>query len=62
VRRWLTPTCRRRASSAVLTPDWDELVAVRDRRKSLTGQRVRLLNEAEAVLTSLPPTVRACYR
>jgi transposase len=40
-------------------PAWEELVAVRNRRKSLIGQRVRLLNEAEAVLTSLPLTVRA---
>jgi hypothetical protein len=40
-------------------PDWDELVAVRNRRKSLINQRVRLLNEAEAVLTGLPLTVRA---
>ena len=40
-------------------PAWDELVAVRNRRKSLVNQRVRLLNEAEAVLTSLPLTVRA---
>jgi transposase len=28
-------------------PAWEELVAVRNRRKSLIGQRVRLLNEAE---------------
>lgn len=40
-------------------PCWDELVAVRNRRKSLINQRVRLLNEAEAVLTSLPLTIRA---
>jgi transposase len=40
-------------------PAWEELVAVRNRRKSLIGQRVRLLNEAEAVLTSLPLLVRA---
>ena len=40
-------------------PAWEELVAVRNRRKSLIGQRVRLLNEAEAVLTGLPLTVRA---
>ncbi len=40
-------------------PGWDELVAVRNRRKSLINQRVRLLNEAEAVLVSLPLTVRS---
>jgi transposase len=40
-------------------PAWEELVAVRNRRKSLISQRVRLLNEAEAVLTSLPLPVRA---
>jgi transposase len=40
-------------------PCWDELVAVRSRRKSLINQRVRLLNEAEAVLVRLPLTVRA---
>jgi transposase len=40
-------------------PAWEELVAVRNRRKSLIGQRVRLLNEAEAVLTGLPLRVRA---
>ena len=40
-------------------PCWDELVAVRSRRKSLIGQRVRLLNEAEAVLTGFPLTIRA---
>jgi transposase len=40
-------------------PAWEELVAIRNRRKSLIGQRVRLLNEAEAVLTSLPLLVRA---
>jgi transposase len=40
-------------------PDWEELVAVGNRRKSLIGQRVRLLNEAEAVLTGLPLPVRA---
>jgi transposase len=32
---------------------------VRRRRKSLINQRVRLLNEAEAVLVGLPLTVRA---
>ena len=32
---------------------------MRNRRKSLINQRVRLLNEAEAVLTSLPLTIRA---
>jgi transposase len=40
-------------------PCWDELVAVRSRRKSLINQRVRLLNEAEAVLVRLPLTIRA---
>jgi transposase len=40
-------------------PCWDELVAVRNRRKRLIGQRVRLLNEAEAVWTGLPLTIRA---
>lgn len=38
---------------------WDELVAVRSRRQSLVRQRVRLLNEAEAVLTGLPLTIRS---
>jgi transposase len=38
---------------------WDELVAVRSHRQSLVRQRVRLLNEAEAVLTGLPLTIRA---
>lgn len=38
---------------------WDELVAVRRRRQSLVRQRVRLLNEAEAVLTGLPLTIRS---
>jgi transposase len=42
-----------------LDPAWEELVAVRNRRKSLIGQRVRLLNEAEAVLTRLPLPLRA---
>jgi transposase len=40
-------------------PAWDELVAVRNHRQSLVRQRVRLLNEAEAVLTGLPLTIRA---
>jgi transposase len=40
-------------------PAWDELVAVRNHRQSLVRQRVRLLNEAEAVLTGLPLTVRS---
>jgi transposase len=40
-------------------PAWDELVAVRGHRQSLVRQRVRLLNEAEAVLTGLPLTIRA---
>lgn len=38
---------------------WDELVAVRNHCQSLVRQRVRLLNEAEAVLTGLPLTIRA---
>ena len=37
---------------------WDELVAIRDHRQTLVRQRVRLLNEAEAVLTGLPLTIR----
>jgi transposase len=40
-------------------PVWDELVAMRNHRQSLVRQRVRLLNEAEAVLTGLPLTIRA---
>ncbi len=40
-------------------PAWDELVAVRNHRQSLVRQRVRLLNEAEAVLTGLPLTIRS---
>jgi transposase len=42
------------------TPDlvWDELVAVRNRRDSLLHQRVRLLNEAEAVLCAVALPVR----
>jgi transposase len=44
-----------------LQPDavWDELVAVRNHRQSLVRQRVRLLNEAEAVLTGLPLAIRS---
>ena len=40
-------------------PDWDELVALRNQRRSLTAQRRRLLNEAESVLVGLPLVVRA---
>jgi len=40
-------------------PAWDELVAVRNHRQSLVRQRVRLLNEVEAVLTGLPLAIRA---
>lgn len=40
-------------------PVWEELVAIRSRRKSLVRQRVRLLNEAEAVLTGLALGIRA---
>jgi len=40
-------------------PDWDALAAVRNRRKRLINQRLRLRNEAEAVLVSLALTVRA---
>lgn len=35
-------------------PDWDELVALRNQRRSLIAQRRRLLNEAESVLVGLP--------
>ncbi|HET7516535.1 MAG TPA: transposase, partial [Actinomycetes bacterium] len=40
-------------------PDWNELVALRNQRRSLTAQRRRLLNEAESVLVGLPLVVRA---
>jgi transposase len=42
------------------TPDaeWEALTAIRNWRESLVLQRVRLLNEAEAVLVVLPMTVR----
>jgi transposase len=39
-------------------PAWEELVVIRDWRESLVLQRVRLLNEAEPVLVSLPVSVR----
>jgi transposase len=39
-------------------PDWDELVALRNQRRSLIAQRQRLLNEAESVLVGLPLAVR----
>jgi len=38
---------------------WDELVALRNRRRGLLAQRQRLLNEAESVLVLLPLVVRA---
>jgi transposase len=38
--------------------DWDELVAMRNRRRGLLAQRQRLLNEAESVLVLLPLVVR----
>lgn len=41
------------------TPAWQTLAAIRDWRRSLVLHRVRLLTEAEAVLVSLPVTVRA---
>jgi transposase len=37
---------------------WNELVAIRNHRQSLVRQRVRLLNEAEAILTRLPLRLR----
>jgi transposase len=40
-------------------PDWEELVALRNQRRSLIAQRRRLLNEAESVLVGLPLVVRA---
>jgi transposase len=40
-------------------PDWNELVALGNQRRSLTAQRRRLLNEAESVLVGLPLVVRA---
>lgn len=40
-------------------PAWQTVTALRDWRRSLVLQRVRLLTEAEAVLVSLPVTVRA---
>src|SRR3954447_7298025 len=38
---------------------WDELVAVRNHRQSLVRQRVRMLKEAEGVLTGLPLPIRS---
>jgi transposase len=40
-------------------PDWDQLLALRNQRRSLIAQRRRLLNEAESVLVGLPLVVRA---
>ena len=40
-------------------PQWLALVAIRDWRESLVLRRVRLLNEAEAVLVSLPVAMRS---
>lgn len=40
------------------TPAWHTLATIRDWRKSLVLQRVRLLTEADAVLVSLPVVVR----
>jgi transposase len=40
-------------------PDWDELLALPNQRRSLIAQRRRLLNEAESVLVGLPLVVRA---
>jgi transposase len=43
---------------AAPSPAWEELVVIRDWRESLVLQRVRLLNEAEPVLVSLPLSLR----
>jgi transposase len=43
---------------AAPSPAWEELVVIRDWRESLVLQRMRLLNEAEPVLVSLPVSVR----
>jgi transposase len=51
------PATRRQAAHP--DPDWDELVALRNQRRSLIAQRRRLLNEAESVLVGLPLVVRA---
>lgn len=40
-------------------PQWEALTAIRDWRQSLVLRRVRLLTEAEAVLVSLPVTLRS---
>lgn len=40
-------------------PAWEQLIVVSEWRASLILQRVRLLTEAEAVLVSLPVTVRS---
>ena len=50
----LPPAGKRQAPDA----DWEALSAVRNWRESLVLQRVRLLNEAEAVLVVLPVTIR----
>ena len=51
----LPPAGKRRQPDAT----WDELVAVRNHRQSLVRQRVRMLNEAEGVLTGLPLPIRS---
>lgn len=43
---------------AAPSPAWEELVVIHDWRESLVLQRVRLLNEAEPVLVSLPVSMR----
>jgi transposase len=52
---WLPPAGKWSAPD----PHWQALTAIRDWRQSLVLQRVRLLNEAEAVLVSLPLTLRS---
>ncbi|RYE38746.1 MAG: IS110 family transposase [Hyphomicrobiales bacterium] len=42
----------------VPNPVWQQLTAIRGWRQSLVLQRVRLLNEAEAVLVGLPVSIR----
>lgn len=51
----LPPAAKNCAVDAV----WQELTAIRDWRRSLVLQRVRLLNEAEAVLVGLPIDIRS---
>ncbi|UQA92135.1 IS110 family RNA-guided transposase [Streptomyces halobius] len=51
----LPPAGKHSAPDAV----WDELTAIHDWRSSLVLQRTRQLNEAEAVLVSLPMAIRA---